>query len=760
MMQTYGENRFQMAADIMSVVNRYSLLLRKYWWVMFLGIIMGLGPAFILVSLSKSTYESKSRMYLAQKRASTADQGYIEENQNYMGTQAEIIKSQTIQNRAFDMLLEKHPEVKGERKRQLAEIRQENPDAELPDMFKFSVRDSKTSMTLGLSVVGEDPKLVREYLDDVMQAYIDYKKELRAQSSEQTFESLTNQIADLDADINRLRNGISDFRATNNVVMLEQVGSGRAQELAKINNELSRCKRDLGILQNMTPEQLQAMVMKDGGTGLSFTSVDNPDMATAIAKPQQTEYYKSLQELQMLESNREILSEFLRDSHPKIRDLDEKIVAIKNVVDTFKKMALESVEMQRGALEIKVKQLQADFDTMEKQASVADRMLVGYDNMQEELKLKQDTYQKRVEMLAKIDMSSVFEDQSLSVMDPASVAKPVSQRLKKLAMGLFLGIALGFGVIYLINLFDDTFNTIGELTSQLSEEVLGQIPETKKFAEMEEQGLMLDEPMEGDHVLTEAFRNLRSSVMFAYPEGEAPKVICITSSVPAEGKSTVSSSFALILAKAGSKVLLIDGDIRKGSICKKFGLGAEPGLVELLQQKNSVENVIQRTKISNLDIVTSGKLQRAPEELFMGVPIANFLRTVREIYDFVIVDSAPMLATDDTSNLARLSDGILFVVRGSYTSVRYARESLRRLRSRKANVMGLVFNRGVSSRGSRYYYYDYYEYYGVDENGEKIKKRKKRRKRKNSYYYGYGDGSKEEKGSEESVKEETKKDGE
>ncbi len=720
------EDRFSISNEIMLRVHRYKILLRKRWWVMLLGILLGLGPAFVLISTMPPKFQSQSKMVMAQRMATT-DKLVTDEIQNFMGTQSEMLKSQRVQDDAMSRFLEIHPEA--------LEAWTNNAK-----MFTFTSKDSLRNQALTLTAVGEDAKQVQDYLNCVMDAYLAYKKELREKTSETTFESLTNQIATLDTEIQALRDGISNFRATNNVVMLEQVGSGRAKELGDINTELNRTKRELDALNEMTPEQIQAVVMRQGGNafanGSAVSTGVSSDMASALAKPQ-AEYYRSLQELTKLQANREELTEFLRDSHPKVRDLDQQISALQNVVDSFKQMAMDTIVSQRSALEIKVKQLQAAFDDMQAQASAADKMLVEYTNMQEDLKRKQDMFQKLTEMLRTVDLSKVMSNESLSIMDKASPAKNVAHRTMKLLLGFLAGIFIGFVALYIIDLFDDTFGTISELREQFTETVLGQIPEVSKFQEDDELHL-LSEENEDSHALIESFRNLRSSIIFSYDQGKVPKVMCVTSSVPSEGKSTVSTNLAVSLAMAGSKVLLIDADIRRGHICKKFKIESVPGLVEFLHQKVSSDQVVKHTDVENLDLIPAGKLQKSPGELFLHPSLDVLLNEMRAKYDFIIMDSAPLLATDDTSNLARRVDGVLFVVRGAFTSIRFARESLKRLRTRKIPLMGLVFNRGYSTRNdSYYYYYDYYEYYGGADGKEKRRRKQRKKKKSNGYYYGY-----------------------
>ena len=411
---------------------------------------------------------------------------------------------------------------------------------------------------------------------------------------------------------------------------------------------------------------------------------------------------------------------------------------------TTKKLVEKTDRLYENALLPEIEEEEKWLASLQKEAK-AILEIPEFRQIEEKIETKKEEYQSVLSRLKTVDFSNMFSAESLSILDKASLGKPLtSVRMKGLGMGLLLGLALGFFVIYLINIFDDTFGTISELTGQVSETILGQIPEIKSAKGESIFSLMVG----GDsasHGLVESFRNLRSSIMFANPAGQTPKVIGVTSSVPSEGKSTVAANLAISLAKSGKKVLLMDGDVRRGRVLAFFGIrGAADtekenasdshkyykGLVEFLYQEVSVDDIILKSPVAGLetlDIIPAGKLQRSPGEIFLSPALGVLFNELRQRYDFIIVDTAPMLATDDTSNLAQKVDTCIFVVRGDFTSMRFVRESLKRLRSRCINVLGLVFNRGhVATKDRYYYYYEYDEYYGMGEDGKRVKKRKRR----------------------------------
>ena len=166
------------------------------------------------------------------------------------------------------------------------------------------------------------------------------------------------------------------------------------------------------------------------------------------------------------------------------------------------------------------------------------------------------------------------------------------------------------------------------------------------------------------------------------------------------------------MAMGNSRVLLVDADMRRGALHEFFGAASGPGLAEVLNREISPANAIVCTGLENLALLPAGEAKQNPGELVLSSEWGRFLTEARQQFDYVLVDTPPVLATDDAASLAPKVDGVLFVVRGSYTSARMARGALDALRQRHIRVLGLIFNRAVSSRYERYYYERYQRSYG------------------------------------------------
>jgi capsular exopolysaccharide synthesis family protein len=287
---------------------------------------------------------------------------------------------------------------------------------------------------------------------------------------------------------------------------------------------------------------------------------------------------------------------------------------------------------------------------------------------------------------------------------------PVSVRpglIKSLLIGLGIGALAGIGILLLLDRIDDRMASFGEFQHQFSENVLGQIPKEKTKGRV-----TLLQPDDARHVFAESYRNVRSSIFFMPYEGPRPKTMLVTSSVPNEGKSTISSNLAITMALSGARTLLIDGDLRRGALREAFGISSKIGFSEVLKQEVNWQEVVVPTTYPNLFILPRGKTLGQPSEHLLRDSTDALLRDMYSHYDYIIIDSSPVLAADDSTSLAPKIDATLFVVRLSYTSARLTRKSLELLYNRQVNVPGVILNY-VDTSLPEYYYYQYSEYYNT-----------------------------------------------
>jgi polysaccharide biosynthesis transport protein len=187
--------------------------------------------------------------------------------------------------------------------------------------------------------------------------------------------------------------------------------------------------------------------------------------------------------------------------------------------------------------------------------------------------------------------------------------------------------------------------------------------------------------------------------------------LLVTSSIPGDGKSLTATNLGITLAMGGARVLLVDADLRKGNLHNRFQVENNGGFSETLSQGVPWQNSVKATAIANLWLLPRGATTQRSSEFFIGGALDQFLKEASPHYDYVLIDTAPVMAADDVTSLAPRVDGVIFVVRAEYTSARVAHAALNMLYQRKANVLGLVFNSVHVSTGDYYYYYRYQNYY-------------------------------------------------
>lgn len=201
----------------------------------------------------------------------------------------------------------------------------------------------------------------------------------------------------------------------------------------------------------------------------------------------------------------------------------------------------------------------------------------------------------------------------------------------------------------------------------------------------------------------ESYRTLRTNIQYSSFDKEY-KIIMVTSSEPGEGKSTIAGNLALSFAQDGKRVLLIDCDLRKPSLHKKFKISNLVGLSDVLIGKEDLKTALHRYN-ENLVVLTSGKLPPNPSEMLSSKAMSNLLKELKNVFDYIILDTPPVQAVTDSQILSTKADGTILVIRAEKTKKDSVQNALGLLKKVNANIIGTVLNGIESSRNKYYYYY-------------------------------------------------------
>jgi len=291
---------------------------------------------------------------------------------------------------------------------------------------------------------------------------------------------------------------------------------------------------------------------------------------------------------------------------------------------------------------------------------------------------------------------------------PALPATPVAPKTQQnIVIGLILGLLVGIGSALLINALDRRVKTKEQLEEIADRPVVGAIPFRQK--EDREEGAAHIVPFrEGHSPAAESFRRLRTNLQFLNVD-RPPRVFVVSSSVATEGKSETAVNLSLALAEAGNSVLLIEADLRRPRVVNYMSMPDKVGLTNILSGQAVFEDVVQETRYDGVDLLACGPLPPNPSELLASDMARGLLDSLREKYDYVIIDSPPLLPVTDGALLAREADGALLVVRSQRTTRDQVEQAVSNLQQADANLLGVVMvaNR-PSKKGSAGYYDAYY----------------------------------------------------
>lgn len=370
----------------------------------------------------------------------------------------------------------------------------------------------------------------------------------------------------------------------------------------------------------------------------------------------------------------------------------------------------------------------------------------------DELQAERDTF---------VAQLAVLEQRLLDLQSNASVAQgsaeivqraepprsPISpNKVRSGVLALFAGLALSTGLAFLRERLDDRMKSRQEVERRLGAPVLAAVPRAASWKRGADAHLVMR--MDPKSPVSEAYRTLGTNIQYLASQ-QPLKVVMVTSSLGGDGKTTTSSNLAVVLAQSGKRVILVSADLRRPRLHEFFALPNYSGLSNILSESRPPAKVTQETGIPTLRIISAGPTPNDPAALLGSRQTEEFLRGLRQVADFVIIDAPPVLAVADASILAPLVDGTVFVMdaeRSSRSALAQARDQLE---NAGANIIGAVYNnfQPGQSRYSPYYSY-YYQYYSdehdnAEGNGRKARKRRQRRATEREVHGGALNGNSE-----------------
>jgi capsular exopolysaccharide synthesis family protein len=436
----------------------------------------------------------------------------------------------------------------------------------------------------------------------------------------------------------------------------------------------------------------------------------------------------------------ELLEDYAAD-HPQVRAIRKRIEAIQARLgvglspaagsEEFARRLLEGLRLELQEVETTLGSLEQLLTTVKEDVRKQSNYEVQENKLHNEIERTKLIYNGTIKRLQEIDLSrdsGGYEAQPLA--RPGLGEQVAPSQSQNLLLGLCLGLMLGAGLVYLADVTDKSFRDPEEIRRRLGLPIVGHIPYLQPDAEAARKGALgesvLDPLLCSCHrpksLEAEAYRTIRTALYFN-AHGDSHRVIQMTSPTRGDGKSLTIANLAVTIAQSGKKVLLIDADCRRPRLHKIFGLSLETGLSTVLSGQGSLSEAVRPSSVPGLSVLASGPIPPNPSELLIAPQFQELVESIRTEYDYVLIDTPPLLAVTDPCVVASRVDGIFLVMRltrrGRPDAVR-AREILA---AQGVTVFGVIVN-GVSRHKAGIYSaqaYDYtysYRYYRHDDESE------------------------------------------
>jgi tyrosine-protein kinase Etk/Wzc len=563
---------------------------------------------------------------------------------------------------------------------------------------------------------------------------------------------LESQVAKKEDELRTAEDKLRNYQERKKVANLDDETTQLVSRMAQAESMLEQSRIELNAarekqksLNSQLDERKTSLGADLGGTSTPYILSLQQQLGEAVAE--RTKFVVAI-ESQALNPNRlsyegqlKVYDERINALRQKLTEESEKLTKTGMVKDALAVSqdlltSLLQTETDIKSLNAKISALKDVVADYNRRLNSLPETTLELARLERDKKVQEETYIMMTGKLEETKISQAGQGGNIRILDEAiEPGAPVSPKKRlNLMLGILIGLGLGFGVVFLIDYFDNTVRTIEEV-EQLGLNLLGAIPQIELNSKNSsiEHGEVKDTDV--GHVIesklvthfdpkspiSEAYRILRTNLRFTRVVDESLKTVVVTSAGPREGKSTTVANLAITLAYMGSKVALVDSDLRRPVIHSIFGLEKENGLTNYMIDSMPFESILKPTIIENLTIVPCGLLPPNPSELLGSQKMDDFINKLKSKFDMILFDSPPVIAVTDAAVLSNKVHGVVMVISAGTTNRDAIGRSKSLLENVNARLIGAVLNNVnvESTYGSSYYHYYHYYYGGKSKKARK-----------------------------------------
>ena len=543
-----------------------------------------------------------------------------------------------------------------------------------------------------------DPEFAAVAANALAEEYTQQNLDQRLSNNQKELTFVNEQLEAATLKVKEGEQALQQYREVNNAQSLDDRQNIVVARLTSLSQAVTEKRTERQQKETLYNQVRSADPSSDAAD--TFPAIgNNPSVVTAQSQ------------LAALKAEQISLAQTYGPDAPKMREVDSKIEAAARLLVAERRKVIDSAKNDYEAAVAQERNFGSDLDRANSANVDLDRKSGDYRILQRDLDSQRQIFQSLLDRQKQLSVVANSRANNVRLVDRAEPKhSPISPNPRRdWLTAILAGITLAFGLAFGIEYLDDTIKTPEDITKRLKLPLLGLVPALRG-----DRVPVLTETV--PHDFGEAFRSLRTSLVFT-SGGESTRVVAVTSTQPLEGKTTTACNLALALALGGSRVLLIDADMRRPGLHKTMGLQNGAGLSHLLVGQSRVREVIQRTADPNLFVITAGRTPPNPSELLASERMNHFIANLAHgPFDWVLLDTPPVLAVTDAVIIAQKVAGVVFVVGSEMTRRVHAERALETLQNGRARGIGVVLNRVDFDRNkyyySRYYGYQYKSYYG------------------------------------------------
>jgi exopolysaccharide transport family protein len=592
---------------------------------------------------------------------------------------------------------------------------------------RIKVTPIRNSRLVDIGFEAKDPALSAKIANNLTQAYIDLNLETKLKATKNAMNWLNSRLDEERKKVEQAEQALLRYKGQHNITtdFSKDVESITAQKLAALNAQVVEAEA----------KRVEAETRYKQAIALQRT----PEMLDSIPEVLNNELVQKIKSMEIeLYKRRSEVSKKYGANHP-------QMVAIGNELATIQARKAEEIKRVINSLfngykvaQAREQSLKSSLDSQKGESFSLNEKAIMYSVLKREAESTQEMYDLVIKRFKETSLTENIRTGNIRIVDPAEIPRsPVKpKKTQNTLLGLIVGLSLGIGLAFFLEYLDNTIKVPDDIKERLKIPYMGPVPVFKATMDgnpgnprtPQDDLVTLSSPKS---TASESYRGIRTSILFSAADA-APRAILVASAAPSEGKTVTAANLAVTMAQAGNRVLIIDCDMRRPRLHRMFNVPRDKGISNILVGNCTVDEAIIHSAIPGIDIIPSGPVSPNPSEMLGSQNMTNFMKSVRDSYDLIILDSSPITAVTDTVILSRFVDGVLIVIRAGETHREIIKNGIGLLKAANARILGAILN-GVEMGRDSYYYQYYYYYYGEDGDRHKKVHRKKRAK---SRYYG------------------------